>query len=49
MVTKEEIAESHPDVLFADGFDEAIICITRRCGMEDVVAYDYSKAGEILI
>ena len=49
MVTKEEIAESHPDVLFADGFDEAIIGITRRCGMEDVVAYDYSKAVEILI
>ena len=35
-------------LLFADGFDEAIIGVAERIGMEPVVAYDINKIIEIL-
>ena len=35
-------------LLFADGFDDAIIGIAERIGMEPVVAYDINKIIEIL-
>jgi hypothetical protein len=35
-------------LLFADGFDEAIIGVAERIGMEPVVAYDIDKIIEIL-
>lgn len=35
-------------LLFADGFDDAIIGIAERAGMEPVVAYDIHKIIEIL-
>jgi hypothetical protein len=35
-------------LLFADGFDEAIIGVAERIGMEPVVAYDTDKIIEIL-
>ena len=35
-------------LLFADGFDDAIIGIAERIGMEPVVAYDTNKIIEIL-
>jgi hypothetical protein len=38
----------HEGLLFADGFDEAIIGVAERIGMEPVVAYDTNKIIEIL-
>ena len=38
----------HEGLLFADGFDEAIIGVAERIGMEPVVAYDVNKIIEIL-
>ena len=35
-------------LLFADGFDDAIIGVAERIGMEPVVAYDVNKIIEIL-
>jgi hypothetical protein len=35
-------------LLFADGFDDAIIGVAERSGMEPVVAYDVNKIIEIL-
>ena len=35
-------------LLFADGFDDAIIGVAERIGMEPVVAYDANKIIEIL-
>lgn len=35
-------------LLFADGFDDAIIGVAERIGMEPVVAYDTNKIIEIL-
>lgn len=35
-------------VLTADGFDAAIIGVGRRCGQQDIVAYDVQKVIDIL-
>jgi len=45
---RDWIAEYNPEALLADGFDEAIIGICERIGMEPVVAYDREKCLEIL-
>ena len=45
---REELSEEYGDLLFADGFDEAIIGVAERIGMEPVVAYDTDKIIEIL-
>ena len=37
------IAEINPEALFMDGYDEAIIGIASRYGMNDVACYDYDK------
>lgn len=46
---REIITQYNEDALLADGFDDAIIGITRRINMEPVVAYDYDKCVEILM
>tara|TARA_R110000822_G_scaffold82279_1_gene194736 strand:- start:47 stop:313 length:267 start_codon:yes stop_codon:yes gene_type:complete len=38
-----------PDLLTADGFDEAIIGVGSRCGQPDIVVYSRDKAIEILM
>ena len=45
---REELSEEYGDLLFADGFDDAIIGVAERIGMEPVVAYDTDKIIEIL-
>ena len=37
------------NILKADGFDEALIGIGRRCSQEDVLVYDFNKAVKILM
>ncbi len=37
------------NILFADGFEEAILGIVRRAGQPDVIAYDYEKCVQILV
>lgn len=46
---REWIEEYNPEALLADGFDEAIIGICERIGMEPTVAYDREKCLEILM
>lgn len=48
-MTREEAAEFDPNLLFADGFDEAILGVAERCGGVLVVVYDYAKCVEVLI
>lgn len=36
-------------MLVADGFDDAIIGVARRCGQPDLVAYSYEKCVLVLI
>jgi len=37
------------DMIIADGFDEAIIGVARRCSQPDLIAYDAEKIIKILI
>lgn len=37
---QDRIAESYPDVLFMNGYDNCVVGIVRRCKMKDVVLYD---------
>ena len=51
MKTKNKIEllqEENPDYLMADGFDDAILGITNRCGDDSLIAYDYDKCVKIL-
>lgn len=48
MNIREELSAYHDDLLFADGFDEAILGVAERIGMEAVVAYSTPKIIEIL-
>ena len=43
-----KISDEYPDLLKADGFDEAVIGIAHRIGLE-VICYDLHKVIEILM
>jgi hypothetical protein len=46
---EEALADENPDAFFADGFDDAIIGIVRRCGQPSVVGYDYDACIKTLM
>lgn len=46
---RESLGEEDPDLLFCDGFDEALIGVVTRFGIEPVAAYDREKIIEILM
>tara|TARA_R110000787_G_scaffold110739_1_gene219421 strand:- start:58 stop:312 length:255 start_codon:yes stop_codon:yes gene_type:complete len=39
----------HEDILVADGFEEALIGVGRRCGQPDIAVYDTDKCIEVLM
>ena len=43
-----KISDEYPDLLTADGFDEAVIGIAHRIGLE-VICYDLHKVISILM
>jgi|TARA_R110000868_G_scaffold18467_7_gene81170 hypothetical protein len=43
-----KISEEYPDLLKADGFDEAIIGVVQRLGIQ-AICYDQEKVIEILM
>ena len=45
---KELIAEINEDMLFADGFDDALIGYIERAGMPSIACYDKDKCVDIL-
>ncbi|GAB6440609.1 hypothetical protein bcgnr5369_02470 [Bacillus cereus] len=45
---REYLGELYEDVLFADGYDDAIMGFAERCGLT-VVLYDSRKCIEILV
>jgi hypothetical protein len=51
VVTRAELVELTGDdeLLFADGFDDAIIGVATRCGQPPIVVYDRAKCIEILM
>ena len=47
-VTREQLAEEDPDILFCDGFDEALIGVCHRFN-DSFALYDRKKVIEILM
>jgi len=46
---KEIMAESNPDMLFADGLDDALIGVAERACKETVAVYDRQKCIRVLM
>jgi len=46
---RERVAESNPEALFADGFEDAIIGVAERCGQPTLVVYDCDKCIRVLM
>lgn len=45
---REQIAEIDPDVLCFEGFDDALIGFSQRCGEPVVAVYAYTKLIDVL-
>lgn len=48
-ITRESLAEEDPDLLFADGFDAAILGLIERPGQDSFVLYDARRCIRILM
>jgi hypothetical protein len=46
---RDDMSEQYGDLLFADGFDDAILGIVERCGFDPVVCYSADKIIDILM
>ena len=51
IMTRKQIERQYVDdpLMFADGFDKAIIGVGERCGQPPVVCYDVDKCISILV
>ena len=47
-MNREAVAEANEDMLFADGFDDALVGYIERAGMPSIACYDKDKCIEIL-
>ena len=49
-MTREQLVRlsGDPDLLFADGFDEAMMGVATRCGQKTIVVYDLAKCIDVL-
>lgn len=43
------VTETNPDAMFMDGYDDAIVGVVSRFGMNDVTAYDVDKVIATLV
>ncbi len=50
-MTREDLVELSGDdgLLFADGFDAALLGVMQRCGQPAVVVYDRDRCIEVLV
>jgi hypothetical protein len=46
---KDYLNECNPDALLADGFDDALIGVARRCSQPMLAVYDYEKGIQVLM
>lgn len=46
---RETLTEENPNALFADGLDEALVGVARRCGQPTLAVYDYEKVVEVFV
>ena len=42
------LADSNPEAVLWDGFDDALVGVGERCGMPPVAIYDRAKCIEVL-
>ena len=47
-MNRDVVAEVNEDMLFADGFDDALVGYIERAGMPSIACYDKDKCIEIL-
>jgi len=47
-MNREAVAEVNEDMLFADGFDDALVGYIERAGMPSIACYDKDKCIEIV-
>ena len=47
-MNREAVAEANEDMLFADGFDDALVGYIERAGMPSIACYDKDRCIEIL-
>ena len=45
---REAVAEANEEMLFADGFDDALVGFIERAGMPSIACYDKYKCIDIL-
>jgi hypothetical protein len=43
------VADHNPEAIMWDGFEEAFIGMSRRCGQPTLVTYSYKKCIQVLI
>jgi hypothetical protein len=50
-LTREALVEltDDPELLFADGFDQAIVGVAQRCGQPTIVVYERQRCIELLV
>ena len=46
---RDKFSESNPEALLANGFEEAFIGVSRRCGQPELATYSVSKCLAILM
>lgn len=48
-LVREHLAEENPEACLADGFDEALIGVARRCSKAPLAVYSVERILEILV
>jgi hypothetical protein len=43
------LEDENPKALFADGFDDALVGVARRCGQPTLAVYDYERGVDVLM
>jgi len=46
---RELLSGENPDALFADGLDDGLVGVARRCGQPTLAVYDYGKCVECFV
>lgn len=46
---RELLGEENPDALLADGFEDAMVGLARRCGQPTLAVYDYTLGVRVLM
>ena len=48
-MNRDQVADIDPEIVLADGFDDAFLGVAFRCGSPSVAVYDYAQCVKILM